>query len=328
MGHQEKNPSSPVSQAGGCHLLFRSALLGLIMVGAMGVSGCKSSNTPVPTASGSPCWETTFSGFPRLEPPMKSSTFMCHQGFAFQYSIPTLTALWVTEHLKAEDFTAPIQRVSQPRVREDAFMKEGLTPPPSKFLSGPYVPGRLAPRLDFPNRPASQDHADLTSNMVAQDAGNKDGIWSRLENNVRAWTVQKGELFVVTGPIFFAGNRPFTPAGWISTKKGKIAYVIEEYKNENSTDIHGKKKKKPSRAPDSIAVPSHLFKVIYDPKANTAIAFVVPNANIAPNALPRYATSVAEVERLTGLRFFPGLSFQEQGALKTRVIPQAWPLTQ
>jgi len=299
------------------------------------LAGCAAEPIPVPTGANAPCANLTYQGFPRLEhdPPLKQGFFVCHQGFALQYAKPFRSALWAVERLEAQNLDETKVSRENEKFRPDGFLPEGLTPTSDRFTNSGYDRGHLAPAADFKENPAGMSQSFYTSNIVPQNPDNNRGIWARLEKNARAWAMQKGEVYVITGPIFFAGNRPFTPLGWLAFDKKKVKYVIEEYDYQPHTveeDKQGKKRRVPKKKlpPSGIAVPSHLYKIIYDPKANTAIAFVVPNISVPENSLNQYATTVAEVERLTALRFFPNLPMEQQGPLKTQVNPQAWILSQ
>lgn len=264
-------------------------------------------------------------GFPKLEPALRSSFFACRKGFALQYAVPVRSSLWVTQHLRAEDLDEPKFSPDRAGFRPDGFLPENITPTPERFTRTGYKLGHLAPPEDFPENAPAISHSHYTSNVVAQDPGNDAGIWKRLEENVRAWAAAKGEVYVITGPIYYAGSRPFTPQGWLSITDGQTQYIIEEYYRDESDRERREREK--LRGQNAIAVPSHLFKVIHDPVANSAIAFVVPNQNLPSSSLPQYATTVAEVERLTNLRFFPQLPMEEQAAIKTQVNARAWILS-
>lgn len=304
--------------------LFARALFAGVLV--LTAAACTPKSIPVPT-SGGECSELAYEGFPRLEPPMRSSFFVCHKSFALQYAVPVRSALWVVQNVKATDLDEPTVNRDRENFRPDGYLPEGVTPTPDRFTRTGYDRGHLAPAADFVEDPVGMSRSFYTSNIVPQDPGNNRGIWVRLEKNVRAWARQKGEVYVVTGPIYYAGAKPFTPQGWLSLTDGKTQYIIEEYQRDDETAKERRERKK-RRGANAIAVPSHLYKVIYDPSANTAIAFVVPNVDVPSEALPQYATTVAEVERLTHLRFFPNLPMEEQGPLKTQVNPHAWLLSQ
>ena len=317
--------------------------LGFLLAAALVLTGCMDRPIPVPTEAGAPCSDQTFEGFPRLEPQMGDSFFVCHSGFALQYAPPLRSALWVTQRL--DGFAVDDNTVSRDGeyFRADAVLPKGLTPPPDRFVQTGYDRGHLAPAADFQENPAGMSHSFYTSNIVPQNPDNNRGVWARLERNVRAWARQKGTLYVVTGPIYYAGGNPFQPVGWLVVDEGEN-FVIKEYNPEDSSETPEQKRRRlendpkareeeerrrsvegiKASSPTKIAIPSHLYKVIYDPAANTAIAFVVPNINVPESNLAQYATTVAEVERLTALRFFPNLSFEAQGELKTQVSPRSW----
>jgi len=104
----------------------------------------------------------------------------------------------------------------------------------------------------------------LLSNMTPQLPGlNRQG-WRYLEQYIREWTNERGELYVVTGAMFLG-----------------------------SSSIIG----------NGVHVPTHFYKIVFDSVGMNAIAFLVPHRAISKGDLPGFIVSVDEVERLTGLDF-------------------------
>ncbi len=104
----------------------------------------------------------------------------------------------------------------------------------------------------------------LLSNMTPQLPGlNRQG-WRYLESYIREWTNERGILYVVTG-VLFQGN---------NTVIGNGVYV-----------------------------PTHFYKIVFDPNAMDAIAFLVPHRAISKGDLPGFIVSVDDVEQRTGLDF-------------------------
>jgi len=104
----------------------------------------------------------------------------------------------------------------------------------------------------------------LLSNMTPQLPGlNRQG-WRYLEQYIREWTNERGELYVVTGVMFVGSN-----------------------------SIIG----------NGVHVPTHFYKIVFDPIGLDAIAFLVPHRAISKGDLPGFIVSVDEVERVTGLDF-------------------------
>lgn len=295
------------------HNVVRRPWLGALAI-AVGLTGCVAKPTPVPREAGAECSEMAYKGFPRLEPLSKRTSFVCHKGFALEYDPSIKNAYWVVEHLTATNLDQRTASRDKEEFRPDAVLPKGMTPDPMWFSRTGYDRGHLAPADDFREDPASMSQSFYTSNVVAQNPDNNRGVWLRLEQNVRRWAQEKGELYVVTGPLFY--NKQ--PLGWISMKDKKMQLIVPEYERKD------KKKKKPPR--NAIAVPTHMYKVIYSPSTNEAIAFIVPNMSVPETNLPRYATTVAQVESINSIRYFPQLDMAAQEALKVHYNAQAWVL--
>jgi len=293
--------------------------------------GCAPKTAAVPeNANSSGCSEQTYEGFPRLEPANRNTFFRCHEGFALNYHPFLRNSLWVAQHLSAENLDDRTATRDKEEFRPDGFLPKGMTPDPSRWTNTGYDRGHLAPADDFRENQVAMSHSFYTSNIVPQDPSHNRGIWRVLEQNVRTWAIEKGDLYVVTGPIF----EDFYPTGWLSGS-GDKSYVVEEQdllkknseKEKNDTADRTATRKPPPKG--SIAIPSQLFKVILDPNQKTAIAFVIPNVpGLDSRNLALYATTVAEVERVTSIRFFPNMAFEAQAALKTQVRPEQWLIDQ
>lgn len=96
-----------------------------------------------------------------------------------------------------------------------------------------------------------------------------------LEEKVRQWAIDRDEIYVYTGPI----------------------YDAEEV------------------GINEVVVPTHIFKVVYDPKAVEAIAFIMPNQPLKPEDTTQYVTTIDEIEQKTGLDFLSKLSSAVQDAV-------------
>jgi endonuclease G len=126
------------------------------------------------------------------------------------------------------------------------------------------------------------------SNMVPQiGKGMNQGIWKDLEEKVRTWAIIRGELFIFTGPAY----------------EGGVKKTI------------GKNK---------VAVPSHLYKIVYDPKEKEAIAFFMPNEPIKTSEMPKYIESIRDIEAKTGLDFLSALDKGTQDTIETKKPAGLW----
>ena len=187
---------------------------------------------------------------------------LCFEGYAVMHSGVTHTPLWSAEHLTAE------------RVIESKAMKRQNTFHPAERLpaedraelrdyarSG-FDRGHMSPSGDMPNATTQYESFSL-ANMIPQDPNNNQNLWAGIEESTRKLARQEGELYVITGPIF----------------EGSSIQRINA----------------------RVLVPTHVFKVIYDPVRREAAAYVAPNVRGS-----EYQTvSLAELEKRVGIDFLP-----------------------
>ncbi|NJO03397.1 MAG: DNA/RNA non-specific endonuclease [Bacteroidia bacterium] len=115
------------------------------------------------------------------------------------------------------------------------------------------------------------------------------GAWARLEDMLRAYIAQNAssQLYVVTGPVLRDG------LPWIS------------------------------RSVNQVSIPEYFFKVVLDLDHAQGIAFLMPNRKIE-YPVEHYAVSIDEVEKLTGIDFFPALDDEQEERIEARKDPAAW----
>jgi endonuclease G len=75
---------------------------------------------------------------------------------------------------------------------------------------------------------------------------------------------------------------------------------------------------------NDIAVPERFFKVVYSPKQNRAIAFVMENKKM-PNSWTNYATTIDKVEALTGYDFLASLEDDVEDVIESKENIKDWP---
>jgi endonuclease G len=138
------------------------------------------------------------------------------------------------------------------------------------FKNSGYNKGHLCPAGDRTFSEEAFNETFLTSNISPQTYGFNAGIWNRLEQKTRFWAEKYDKLYIVTGGIL----------------------------NNNLKTIGFEK----------VGVPNYFYKIILDyhtPKLKV-IAFLIPHQN-SEKGLYQFVTSVDEIERLTGIDFFPEL---------------------
>ena len=166
------------------------------------------------------------------------SVGLCFEAFAVMHSGVSRTPLWSAEHLTRDS-------LEQARAvkRRDAFHPEISLPPQDRAQLADYAGsgfdrGHMAPAADMPTEQAQHESFSL-ANIVPQEKHNNQILWSAIEGATRHLVQQRGELYVITGPIF---------------EGDKI-----------------------DRLNGQVFVPTHVFKAVYDPVQKEAAAWIAPN---------------------------------------------------
>ena len=142
------------------------------------------------------------------------------------------------------------------------------------YAGNPYDRGHMSPAGNNSWSKEAMNQSFFLSNMVPQVPNNNRGIWKQLEENVRSWVRAGADIYTIEGPIYDVGYKTIGP--------GKVG------------------------------VPTRLYKIIVDVKGNRAIAFLMPNAELPVKDLPKFAVSIATVEKATGINFFPKIPADKQ----------------
>jgi endonuclease G len=135
-----------------------------------------------------------------------------------------------------------------------------------EYRGSGYSRGHMAPAMDMRWDKTAMAQCFYMTNMCPQDTKLNNDHWRVLEEKVHRWAKRDKRLMVYTGPIM-----------------GKHPQMI------------GKNKQ-------NIAVPDAFFKIVYAPEQGRYIAFIYDNKP-CPGNISKYAVTVAEVERRTGLKF-------------------------
>ena len=158
------------------------------------------------------------------------------------------------------------------------------------YYSSRYDRGHMCPSGDNKWDRRAQMQSFLLTNICPQNHALNKGDWNDLEIQCRYWAKTIGDIYIVTGPIFYNGVR----------------------------NTIGKNK---------VAVPDAFFKVILDDSRKAkAIGFIYPNQG-GHRRMSECVRSVDEIERLTGIDFFHRLDDQVEdrveGASK-ETMNQEW----
>jgi endonuclease G len=236
------------------------------------------------------------------------STIVCHTKYVLSHNNENKAPDWVLERLTKAQVTGSNKR---PKMK---FQPDELVPPAGRAVDNDYKNskfdrGHQAPSDDFKADSDWMVESFFLSNIVPQvGVGFNRGIWKELEDHVRDVVRSRGELYVITGPIYppETGNGKITISG--STNLCHNEIVITPPKRES---ICGAK----TKCDAGVIVPSALFKIIYDPRMKRANAFIFPNINHRDAAdfndpidyIKKFQVTVQVVEKFTSLEFFRSL---------------------
>ncbi|MBR1793513.1 MAG: DNA/RNA non-specific endonuclease [Bacteroidales bacterium] len=201
----------------------------------------------------------------------KGETVVYHNAYALVYNERHEQASWVGYLLTKERANGQFPRNGQ--FRKDPAIGSGSANEWDYKNSG-YTRGHLAPAGDMKWDQIAMEESFLMSNMSPQSKEFNDGVWNRLENQVRLWARQYDSLYVFTGPVL-ADDETLTIGQ--STR---------------------------------ITVPRAFYKVIYAPKLKQGIGFIVPHET-SKAALQTFAINIDGVEEATGIDFLHGIANEE-----------------
>lgn len=213
-----------------------------------------------------------------------TTQYLCKQNYAIHYRYDTKTAEYVVQHVT-------LQAISGPAKRKDDFRADQSIPPEhrsvlSDYAGFPFDRGHLSPGADNTINDDIMSESFFLSNMVPQVPNHNRGIWKQLETFVRNWVEEGKDIYVVSGTIYAPGYQTI--------------------------------------GANRVGIPTHMWKVVVDRKSSKSIAFLLPNAPLPVQDLPKYATTIDAVENATGINFMPKLTKAQEGKLEKGVNLADW----
>ena len=217
-----------------------------------------------------------------LLPSNFKGTTLSHTYFTLSYSESDKQAEWVAYYLTPASINGPQKRSS--KFLSDPMITDAVRP--SSYSKSGYDRGHLCPAADMKLNAVSMNESFYMSNMSPQVPALNRGIWSKLEDKVRDWALQKNGVYVVTGPLL----------------------------NKSCGTVNQK-----------ITVPCAYYKIVFKQTKTgvEAIAFLLPNAGSA-GSLKQFVVSIDYLETLTGIDFFATLSDNQEAKFESVVLTNNW----
>eukprot|EP00966_Prymnesium_polylepis_P256281 5920173-Prymnesium_polylepis.1 len=214
---------------------------------------------------------------------------------------------WVAEHLTAAEVDDPTADRKHSRFKEDASVPASFRAGNEDYRNSNLSRGHLAPAGAHKTSQAALDETFLLSaNIVPQELSNNGSDWLRLERYAKALLKRYSDVHVISGPLFL----PDAAAAANAASNGpppQPAHAKSPIRKRISYDVIGA---------HEVAVPTHLFKVVYasgGPGGDARLsAFVLPNGPLRGHPeLDSFVVPLADVERAAGLQLFAQLDGRE-----------------
>ena len=190
-----------------------------------------------------------------------------HQYYTLSYSEKHEQAEWVAYELKKSELSHT--NFERPYFIDDPEVNSGSASWRNYKRSG-YDKGHLCPAGDRRFTKEAFEETFYTSNISPQLNDFNAGIWNRLEQKTRYWAAKYDGIYVVTGGVL-TGN-------------------LESIGKED------------------VSVPKYFYKILLDYSGGEykTIAFLMPHED-SERPLNKFVVSIDEIEKMTGIDFFPKL---------------------
>lgn len=198
----------------------------------------------------------------------KSEIILRRVGYTVSYNPELRIPNWVACHLTAERLAGAASRKNAKFCEDNDVSEPRATT--YDYINSRYDRGHMCPAADNKWSQQAMDETFLMTNICPQKGSLNRGGWNSLEIQCRKWAEEYGDIYIVAGPILY---------------KGKHKRIGE----------------------NKVVVPEAFFKVVLclrdEPKA---IGFIYKNARSEGDKAD-YVNSIDQVERITGIDFFPTL---------------------
>ena len=209
-----------------------------------------------------------------------------HKGYTLSYNAAARIPEWVAYELTADETYGDADR-DDAMFRMDPSFKKTQAMREDYSGSG-WTKGHMACAADFQWDEDAMDETFYLTNICPQDEVLNAGDWNYLEKQTRRWARENGRVWVVSGPII-------------------------------GDNIYGRIGER------NVVVPDAFFKAVLMEKHGKyhSIAFVMGNDD------ERYylydcSMSVNELEKLTGIDFFPALDDSVEESVESRTEYSVW----
>lgn len=212
---------------------------------------------------------------------------LMNDAYVSSFNNVTLIPNWVAWKLTTAHTKGSAQRKNAAFTPDDRIDEKYRVTTYDYMRSG-YDRGHMCPAGDNKWSEEAMQQCFLMTNMCPQDHGLNIGDWNEMENQCRKWAQEYGEIYIVCGPILY---------------KGAHKRIGKEHK---------------------VTVPEAFFKVVLCLKGTPkGIGFIYRNTD-GNRPKGDYVNSIDQVERITGLDFFPTLPDKVEKTVEAEANLDDW----
>jgi endonuclease G len=204
--------------------------------------------------------------------------------YVVSYNKQTRCPNWVAWQLTADHTDGELKRMSNFHEDEDCPQPRATL---QDYKGSGWSRGHMCPAGDNKwSREAMYDSFSLV-NVCPQDSKLNSGVWNSIEMDCRKWARQYGEVFIVCGPVW---------------TKGKHQTI----------------------GPNKVQVPEAFFKVVLRLSPEPAAFGFITRNNEGAKKRDLYYNSIDQVERITGIDFFPALPDDIEDEVEAKADINDW----
>lgn len=261
----------------------------LVLVAIASVLGARLFNKPQ-TRSSNTTTNTEIAIPDRLEIPQckeaRAEQIIEHKGYTVSYNSDWCIPNWVAYELTKDETYGNVDRADH--FDPDPAVN-GVCPTFRDYSRSGYDRGHMAPAGDMKWDETAMQESFYLSNICPQDHNLNKGDWNTLEEKARYWARKYGSLYIVCGPIM--SNNPETIGA------------------------------------NNVAVPDGFYKVFLTQSNGEwkAIGFYFDNKPGSGN-IRDYCKSVDDIERMSGIDFFPNLDDAIEDHIESSFSASSWGL--
>ena len=237
---------------------------------------------------------TTF--LPKID---TTEELIAHKAMFLVYDENHEQAKWVLHKISTNILEGKVARTNDFRI--DPLVKSGSAEEKDYFLKTKkengkydydgygYDRGHLAPSADFRWSQKALSESYFYSNMSPQLPSFNRERWANLEGLIRGYIYENNRsLIVYTGPVL----------------------------NDSLNSI--------KRSSNGVSIPEQFFKIVVDFEAKKGIAYIMPQEENSTYPVEYFATTIDEVEAITGIDFLHDIDDQTEDVLEGQKEVSYW----